>query len=117
REGRRVRAVAAVTGQYRDRGRTAVAAGSHPWLRTGEGEGGAGSKGALRPARSRSRQPAVRAEAAGGGVGARLSRRPGEGRDPLPAISVLRSWSGRFGQPQTPVVMEPGVRRDTAIVQ
>ena len=53
----------------RHRGRNAVAARSHPRLRPGEGEGGAGRQSALRAARRRSRQPAARAAADRGGVG------------------------------------------------
>ena len=44
REGRRHRARPAVAGHAGHRGRTAVAAGSHPRLRPGEGEGGAGRR-------------------------------------------------------------------------
>ena len=54
---------------HRHRGRDPVAARPHPRLRPGEGKGGAGRQGALRPARRRSRQPAARAKADRGGVG------------------------------------------------
>ena len=47
----------------RHRDRDPVVARPHPRLRPGEGEGGAGRQGPLRPARRRSRQPAARAEA------------------------------------------------------
>ena len=64
---------------HRHRGRDPVAAGPHPRLRPGEGEGGAGRESALRATRRRPRQPAARTAADSGGVG------------PRAAVNALRS--------------------------
>ena len=98
REGRRRRAWRALAGHARHRDRTAVAAGSHPRLRTGEGEIGAGRRSALRAARRRSRQPAAGAAADRGGVDPYVrQRRVGKGPCAVPTISRSRSAVAKVG--------------------
>ncbi len=69
----------------------AVAAGTHPRLRPGQGEGGAGRQSALCATGRRPRQPAARAAPDRGGIG-RLTTIvvPALSRDPSPPSPVWR---------------------------
>src|SRR4029077_19464866 len=77
RERRGAHLVRTVAADASDRNRASLAAGPHPRLRPGEGEGGAGRQSALRTVGGRSRQPAAGATPDRGGVkGGRASLCP-----------------------------------------